>query len=186
MAVTIFNQTIVPINIVAIHNYIAFINYSKYMYLKPGEECRISCKRTPTRFFIWQYSGPNSEISDTALQLLCATRAFISAINMGLSEVKHVIAEQVLDIAAISIQNTIMHQVIDHLIMEIASEAFTTITNRFTDRVFLDWRVERGQMKTIWAFDSVSRNIQVQGGPVLSVNQYYKVLYDGKFYLNLD
>ncbi|KAF0492982.1 hypothetical protein F8M41_021484 [Gigaspora margarita] len=81
---------------------------------------------------------------------------------MGLSEVKHVIAEQVLDIAAISIQNTIMHRIIDHLIMEIASEAFTTITNRFTDRIFLDWRVERGQMKTIWVFDSVSRNFQDQ------------------------
>lgn len=37
MAVTIFNQTIVPINIEAIHNYIAFINYSKYMWEKNAE-----------------------------------------------------------------------------------------------------------------------------------------------------
>ncbi|CAG8552735.1 6601_t:CDS:2 [Dentiscutata erythropus] len=185
MAVTVINETIVPINIIAIHNYGVAVNYSKYMCLKYGESYKFSCKRTPTRFFIWQYSGPDSEISDEKLQMLCLARNFISAISMGLSEVKHMVAEQVLDVATIAIQNAIVHKLIDHAIMEIESYAFTTIANSFTDKIFLDRRTGHGQMETMWVIDSASRTIHVQGGPIFYLSQHYKELVDGKFDLKL-
>ncbi|RIA81799.1 hypothetical protein C1645_836383 [Glomus cerebriforme] len=186
MAVTIINETIVPINIVAIHSYLAIINFSKHMCLKPGESIKFSCERAPTRFFIWEYSGPNSEISDTKLEVMCAARNFISCISLGLTEAKHMVAEQVLDIATITIQNAIMHSIIDHAIIEAGSFAFSKIINTFTEKIFLDKRVERGQMKTKWAIDSVSRTLRVEGGPVLRVNGQYKELVDGRFHTTLD
>ncbi|CAG8699287.1 5873_t:CDS:1, partial [Dentiscutata heterogama] len=122
--------------------------------------------------------GPNSEISDEKLRMLCLARNFISAISMGLSEVKHVVAEQVLDVATITIQNTIVHKLIDHAIMEIESNAFSKIANSYTDKIFLDRRIGHGQMETKWVIDSVSRTIRVQGGPVFYLSQYYKELVD--------
>ncbi|CAG8682576.1 7600_t:CDS:2, partial [Cetraspora pellucida] len=125
------------------------------------------------------------EISDRTLQIMCATRSFISAISMGLGEVKHAFAEQFFDIAAITIQNAIMHQLLDHVIMEIEGYAFTTIANRFTDKIFIDRRTGHGQMETMWVFNSVSRTIYVKDGPRLYLSQYYKELVDGKFNLEL-
>ncbi|CAG8685746.1 17576_t:CDS:2 [Cetraspora pellucida] len=185
MGITITNETIVPINIVAIHNLPMYINYSKYMCLLPGKAVRIPCKRKPTRFFIWMYSGPKSEITDTKLTALCAARNIISAISMGLSEAKHFIAERILDMAAITIQNSVMHTIVDQLIMEAESYAFTTIANTCADKMFLDKRTDRKHMKTKWIFNSRSKTIKVQGGPVLYVTDCYKELIDGKFELEL-
>ncbi|RIA81802.1 hypothetical protein C1645_836388 [Glomus cerebriforme] len=186
MAVTIINETIVPINIVAIHSYLAFVNFSKYMCLRSEESVKFSCSRAPTRFFIWQYSGPNSEISDTKLRIICGMRNFVSTITLGLTEVKHMLAEQVLDIATITIQNAIMHSIIDNAIIKAGNYAFSKIISTFTEKIFLDKRVERGQMKTKWVINPVSKTLRVEGGPVLRVNGWYKELVDGIFYIILN
>ncbi|CAG8789763.1 176_t:CDS:2 [Cetraspora pellucida] len=185
MGVTINNDTIVPLNIVAIHNFPMFISYSKYMCLLPGEAVRFACKRTPTRFFIWSYSGPNSEISDNRLAALCAMRNFVSAMSMGLSEAKHFVAERVLDFAAITIQNAVMHAVVDHLIMAAEGYAFTKIASICAEKMFLDRRTNHKQMKTMWVINSSSRTIQITGGPVLYVTDWHKELFDGEFELEL-
>ncbi|RIA79671.1 hypothetical protein C1645_840171 [Glomus cerebriforme] len=143
--------------------------------------------RMPARFFIWQYSGPNSEISDTKLRVMCTVRNSLSFFTSGLTEVKHMIVEQVLDIVTITIQSAIIHSIIDHAIIGAAEHyAFSKIIDTFTEKPFLDKRVKRGQMKTKWVVDTASRTLRVVDGPVLLVNDRYKELVDGRFHTILD